>query len=397
MEALLNKSLQKVSNENTKFKRYLYNRIDWNDRLISIKGARGVGKTTLLLQQIKENHGTTPEVLYVSLDDIYFGENKLVSLADRFVKTGGEYLFLDEVHKYPGWSREIKNIYDDFQNLKVVFTSSSALEILKGDADLSRRAIIYEMANLSLREYVELEYNIKLPVISLDEILNNHLNLALEIGKQIKPIKIFNEYIKFGVYPYYTENKNNYFQRIENTVKLVLETDLPAIINIDYYSVYKLKKLLHVISTNVPFKPNISELSRKIGVTRDTLLRYFDYLNRAHIISLLHSDKSGMSIMAKPEKVYLENTNLLYALTDKTINTGTLRETFFFNQLKKDNAIRFSGLGDFIVNKKYIFEVGGKNKTQKQIAGLPDAFIVSDDIETGFKNKIPLWMFGFLY
>ncbi len=272
MNTLVQKSITKVKNVTTTFKRYLYYKIDWNDRLIIIKGARGAGKTTLILQYIKEIFEYSDKALYVSLDDIWFAENRLVTLAEEFVKMGGTHLFIDEVHKYPEWSREIKNMYDDHRDLHLIVTSSSALQILKGSSDLSRRSMIYNLNEMSIREFVLLHHQIQVPELSLNEILTDHIKNAVEITKLIKPLRVFNEYLQWGSYPYSIENTSNYSTRLINTVILALETDMPAILNIDYSSVVKLKKLFYVIATSSPFKPNISGLSQKIGVSRDTLI-----------------------------------------------------------------------------------------------------------------------------
>jgi uncharacterized protein len=397
MESLIRKSLKKVQETDTSFKRYLYDKIDWSDRLIFIKGARGTGKTTLLLQHIKENFGTSEETLYVSLDDIWFSDNRLIDLVEQFVNLGGKFLYLDEVHKYPNWSGEIKNIYDDHPGLKIVITSSSALHIFKQQADLSRRAIVYDLHELSLREYIALRSGQSFPAFNIQQLLSDHVNLSFRIIEKIKPLRLFQEYCSLGCYPYFLENPANYHQRLLTTVNTILETDLPAILNIDYSSVLKLKKLLYIIATSVPFKPNITELSNKTGIARDTLLRYLHHLSEAHLILLLQSNKGGNSILTKPEKIYLHNSNLMAALADNDANIGTIRETFFLNQLSAAGKVYYTEQGDFVFIDTYVFEVGGKNKTGKQIKGLPDAFIVADDIESGYKNKIPIWLFGFLY
>ncbi len=397
MERLMAKSIKKIENTSLDFKRFLFTYINWKRRLIGIKGARGTGKTTLLLQYIKENFGISDEVLYVSLDNIYFAEQKLFDLADNFVKTGGKYLFLDEVHKYPNWSQEIKNIYDDFPELNVVFTGSSILEIDKSEADLSRRAVIYNLPVLSLREFIEIKYGIKSDVYSLIDIIENHTGIAGQIVKKIKPVKEFNNYNLYGAYPFFIETGADYHDHLERIINLILETDLPAFTPIDYHSIIKLKQLLLVISESVPFQPNISRLSNKIGTTRDTVIKYLHYLEKAQLISLLRSNTKGISKMAKPEKIYLNNSNLLYTLQSERTNQGTIRETFFFNQLSVKHTIEMPPKGDFIVDNKYVFEIGGKSKTKRQIIDLTDAYVVSDNIEYGFKHKIPLWLFGFLY
>jgi hypothetical protein len=397
MESLIRKSIRKINDTDTTFKRYLYERVDWSDRLIFIKGARGTGKTTLLLQHLKDTTGISDEALYISLDDLWFTNNRLVDLAGEFAGLGGKYLYLDEVHKYPNWSQEIKNIYDDFPGLKMVITSSSALQIFTQRFDLSRRAVEYDLMEMSLREYVHLKYGLLFTPLKFEQVISDHVKLSLQIIEKIKPLKLFKEYNIAGNYPYFLDNPNNYHQRLMNTISTILESDLPAILNIDYSSVVKLKKLLYIIASSVPFKPNISELSQKTGIARDTLLRYLDHLQQAHLILLLQSNKGGNSILSKPEKIYLHNSNLMAALSENNINQGTVRETFYLNQLQSIGKVSYSEVGDFIFQDKFLFEIGGKNKTQKQLKGFPDAYIIADDIETGYKNKIPLWIFGFLY
>ena len=397
MDKLISESLQRVNVVSTKFKRYLYDRINWDNRLIAIKGSRGVGKTTLLLQYIKIKLPKDQTVLYIPLDHTYFYENSLLNLADDFVKIGGKYLFLDEIHKYSNWSRELKLIYDKHVNLKVVFTSSSILEIYKGESDLSRRAISYELNELSLREYIELEKSIKLPVISLVELLSNHGNLALEIKEKIIPLFEFKAYLKHGAYPFFVEGINEYPQKLLSVLNQVLENDLTAVHKLDFSLVLKIKKLLFAVSSSSPFKPNILKLSERVTVTRPTLLRFLDYLEKALLIYQLRSSSIGISLMTKPEMLYIHNTNLIYLLSSENANTGALRETFFLNQLSVDHEVNYSKQSDFYVDNTYTFEVGGKNKDQKQIAGIEKSYVIKDNIEIGAMNVIPLWLFGFLY
>ena len=394
MEELYENSRRILRNTSDVFSRYLLSQIDTERKLIGVKGARGSGKTTLLLQLLKQKDPA--EVLYVSLDSLYFANNSLFELASIFSKKGGKYLYVDEVHKYLNWSQEIKNIYDSLDDLKVIFTSSSALEINKGKYDLSRRAIVLELAGLSFREFLELKYSIKLPTISLENILSNHEKLVSEFLEKIKPFKYFEEYLIEGYYPYFVQEKEYYHQQLLETINLVIESDLPAIYNIDYYSVVKLKKLLYVVSDLVPFIPNLNKLANQVGTTRDSLLKYLYLLHNAHILSWISSDSYGINFMKKPNKLYLENTNIAYALNAHS-NMGTMRETFFYNQLQVNHNLTYPAKGDFMVDDKYLFEVGGKSKDYKQIAGVENSFIVADDIEYGFGNKIPLWLFGFLY
>ena len=398
MEKLAEYSALRVQNVDLGFKRYLWNKIDWDNRLIAITGARGVGKTTLLLQHIREHLGGRPdEVLFVSMDDLYFTKTSIVDFADEFVKRGGRYLFLDEIHKYPGWSREVKNAYDYFSELNIVITGSSALDIYRGTADLSRRAVLYRLKGLSFREYIELRHKYVFPVISLDELLKDPSKHIYAILDKIKPIKLFEEYLHLGYYPFFIEDTGAYHIRLRQTINHVLETDLPSIENIDYKSVYQLRRLLAVIAELVPFKPNILKLSKQLGISRETLMKYLQLLARAGLLLMLDPGTRGISRMNKPEKVYLENTNLLFALTDSQVKTGTMRETFLLNQLSEGYTVFYSGQGDFFADNKYTIETGGKLKTRKQVAEVANAYIAADNIEYAYKNKIPLWLFGFLY
>lgn len=397
MEILFKKHIEKVQNTKTTFVRDLTKEILWDERLIGIKGQRGTGKTTLLLQHIKQNFKPDGSNLYVSLDDIYFSKNNLVSLVDDFVKNGGAYLFLDEVHRYNNWAQEIKNIYDDYPNLNVVFTGSSILHISAAKADLSRRAMIYQLSGLSFREYLNFHLNMKFESYSLSEILSNHIDIAMEITKKIKPVKYFKMYLESGYFPFFKEYPNTYLHRVGEIINLIIDIDLAVFKNFNQINLRKIKQLLYIIAQSVPFKPNIKKLSERIVISRNTLVSYLHYLNEAKIINSLFSDTFGISILQKPDKIYLENSNFIYALENKLPNTGNIRETFFMNQLSYKNKVTYSKNADFTVNDKYIFEIGGKYKTQKQIAGISNSYIAADNIEFGFRNKIPLWLFGFLY
>jgi len=398
MEKLIQYSNAMINSVEVKFKRYLREKVNWENRLNIITGARGAGKTTMLLQYIRENLSENPdEVIYVSLDDLYFSQNTLLDFADDFVKRGGKHLFLDEIHKYKNWSQEIKNSYDYFPELKLVVTGSSALNIYQGKVDLSRRAISYSLNGLSFREFIELKSAQSLPVLALEEVLTNPSKPIQYILGKIKPIKLFEEYIQWGYYPFFTEGIPEYPIRLKQIVNHVLEVDLPSVENIDFHAVQKLRLLLSVIAEIVPFKPNIVKLSKQAGISRETLLRYLYLLEKADLLLLLQTDTFGVSKMNKPEKIYLNNPNLSYALTHGYVNSGNIRETFLFNQLKVAHEVLYSAAGDFLVDGKYTIEVGGKNKTRKQIAGTEHAFIASDNIEYSSTNKIPLWLFGFLY
>ena len=378
--------------------RYLVSHIDWSNRLIGVKGARGSGKTTLLLQYIKFKLPQDAEPLYASLDHLYFLQNTLVSLVEEFVLQGGTHLFLDEVHKYPNWSRELKLIYDQFPKLKTVFTSSSMLEIYRGESDLSRRAVTYHLKELSFREFVLFEKGKKLPQVSLEDLLKNHKEIARTVkGHLPTPIKEFKNYINYGTYPYFMENKESYIQKLTQTINLILEVDLSATENMTYEDSYKIRKLLVAIAQSVPFTPNISKLSERLGMNRSFLLNAIKILNRADLVMELFKPTKGIGALTKPQKLYLNNTNLVIALGKQNANDGTLRETFFANQMKYLHEIHLADKGDFIIDRKYIFEIGGKGKSSKQIKGIKNSFVVRDDMEVGSLNIIPLYLFGLLY
>lgn len=396
MDNILAKSAKKISGVQTGFRRYLHGNIDWSSRLVGIKGARGAGKTTLALQYLANHKASLTEKLYVSLDDLYFVENNLVSLADEFVKRGGLVLVLDEVHRYKNWSQEVKNIYDDHPELHVIFTGSSLLHINQSKADLSRRAVVYELRGLSFREYVNLQANKSYQPIAIAEILESHTPIATEISTSLKPIRYFQEYIMHGYYPYFLEGESGYTEKLMNTLLLSLENDLPALHEIQYATIGKIKQLLAIISESVPFKPNIAKLSDRIGSTRNSLNTYLHYLEELRIISSLTSASKGISQLQKPEKIYLFHPNLQHAFAVKP-DVGSMRESFFLNQVSALFSIHSSPTADFIVNRQWTFEVGGASKTTRQIKNTKQAYLALDGIEIGFHEKIPLWLFGFLY
>lgn len=398
MEKLYQIFTARLKSTDTKFIRYLYRTIAWNNRLIAIKGARGVGKTTLILQYIKKNFKIDQSVLYVSLDNLWFQENKLFDLAGEFVRNGGKNLFIDEVHKYPNWSVEIKNIYDSYPELKIVFTGSSLLEILRGKADLSRRVVIYELNGLSFKEFLEYEEGIKIQNVSMEYLFQDHITIANDLlEKTGKPIVHFKEYLKYGYYPYYKEDKATYYHRLGNVINLILESDIPSVHQIEIVSVSKMKKLLSIIAGLVPFKPNISKISEKIFAGRVSTLQFLDYLEKARVLNKLYSSSRGISLLSKPDKIYLNNTNIAYSLAYNTPDIGNIRETFLFNQLLVNHKVNYTDTGDFLIDDIYTIEVGGRNKTNRQIKGIKNAYIAADSMEVGYKNKIPLWMFGLEY
>ncbi|MGV8879301.1 MAG: ATP-binding protein [Sphingobacteriaceae bacterium] len=397
MDKLFEKYYQKLDAISLNFQRSLLDNIDWSNRFIGIKGARGAGKTTLLFQYIhKHNLPKNNQTLYVSLDDLYFTENKLVNLADRFVKEGGKYLLLDEVHRYPNWSAELKNIYDDHAGLNLVFTGSSLIHIEKAKGDLSRRAVMYELFGLSFREFLHFRQGVHFDKIELDELLTNHVSIARKIVKEIKPLAYFKDYLQLGHYPYFLENEKAYAQKLAETIALALSTDLPAAYDLNYGSIEKIRLLLHILADSVPFKPNISKLSERIGITRNTLLEFLKYLEEMRIVRRLYASTHGIGILQKPEKLYLYHPNLHYALSYQSSDIGNIRESFFISQVSPIHLVTYATDGDFKLGK-HTFEVGGKGKTDKQIKSIDDAFVAADNIEIGHNNKIPLWLFGFLY
>lgn len=397
MERLFEKFRRKMAAVPLSFTRSLMDEIKWDARLVGIRGARGVGKTTLLLQRLKQHHAQDSGALYVSLDDIWFSKHRLVELADTFAKRGGRYLFLDEVHKYPDWSREIKNIYDDHHDLRVVFTGSSLLEILNARADLSRRAVAYSMQGLSFREYLNMTQSTNLPALALHDILAKHGEISDQVLSKVKPLQFFKAYLKQGYYPFFMEGMDVYNTHVEEVINFILEVELPLLRGVETAHVRKLKQLLLVIAESAPFKPNVSKLSERIGINRVTFLNYLHALQEAGLIRHLCREGVGITRLQKPDKIFLENTNLAAILVGGRTDTGSVRESFFYNQLAYQHDVQAPSAGDFIVDRRWTFEVGGKNKSGKQIRNVRDAFVVADEIEYGYGNHLPLWMFGFLY
>jgi len=375
----------------TTYKRYIHKEVDFSVKLIGIIGARGVGKTTFLLQYLQENPLPIEKKLYFSADDLDI--DSLFDIAYSFHKEGGELLIIDEIHKYRGFEKELKKIYDMLP-LKVIFSGSSALQLNNAKGDLSRRAIIYDMKGLSFREFIEIKEGIKLPKFSIEEIFVNHTNIARELLKIVKPYAFWKEYLYFGFYPFYFEDKKGYKLRLKQTVNTVIEVDIPSIFPIEYDKIISLKKLVRLVCESPPFKINIKSLSQKMGIKDyQTLYRYMEYLRKGRILSLIRAKSRGDNIFVKPQKLYLNNTNLHYAYCN-SVEIGTIREVFFISM---NEDLEVASRGDFVVNNKYIVEIGGKNKGYKQIKDLKNSFIAVDDIEIGFGNKIPLWLFGFLY
>jgi hypothetical protein len=390
MEALIRTSRHLIDNVNTDFVRYIHEEISWNSQLVAILGSRGVGKTTLLLQHIKL-YDNTNDVLFVTADDFYFTTHRIYDLALEFSQNGGKKLYIDEIHKYNGWSTEIKNIYDTIPDLKIVYTGSSILDLEKGGADLSRRKLEYYMPGLSFREYLNISQKLNLPRYTLDEILAGKVQYPYP---DFKPIMHFKKYLEKGYYPFFKDNE--YLLRLRGILKQIVEVDIPMFAKMQITSGNKLKKLLYVIAQSSPFKPNNAKLERDLQLNRNSLPEYFEYLEKAGLINLLREKVSGIKILEKVEKVYLNNPNIAYALSETNPDIGNIRETIFFALMRVKHSVSSSKSADFEIGD-FTFEIGGKNKKQKQIKGIQNAYIVKDDIEYPYLNTIPLWMFGFIY
>lgn len=383
------------------FFRYLIDIINWDQRMLAIKGPRGSGKTTLMLQYLRYRlKRPREESLYITADHYWFYTHNLVETADAFYKSGGRYLFIDEVHKYPNWSRELKNIYDGYKDLRVVFSSSSVLDIYRGEADLSRRVIAYELPGLSFREFLKLEGHADIKSINLDELFHHSHIAVSEIIKALQhPLPLFRKYLRYGYLPFFLEgNTDEVLVRLSQTINTVIDTDLMYVEGYNAGAAFKVKKLLGVLAESVPFKPNMSALARKLDVGRETVYAWFTQLEKARLLNLLLAQGKGVSLLQKPEKVFLENTNLAYALKQYP-DIGAIRETFLLTQLKnRGMKVTMPQTGDFyVVDKNLYIEVGGKNKDARQVKGQKNYLVAADEIETGRGTKVPLWLFGFLY
>lgn len=399
MEKLFEKKDQLLRLTSMNIVREAMNAINWDAQLICLRGARGVGKTTLMLQYIKSHYRPmSNEVLYVSLDAVYFSTHTLIDLADRFYKNGGKHLFVDEVHKYNSWSREIKEIYDTYPDMRVVISGSSLLNILGGDADLSRRCIPYELHGLSFREYLQFFHNIQVQPRSLQDILERPEEICSEVLDKCHPLPLFKDYLQHGYFPFYLKSKENYATLIEQVVNYVIETELPQCYGVDMAMVRKIKALISIMSSSIPYEVDATKLSGVIGVHRTTVVNYLYMLDKAKLINMLFAEAKTIKKLQKPDKIYIENPNMLYALAEGNVEIGTARETFCINQLRVHHNVEYSKKqGNFRVDGKYTFEIGGQSKGFGQVAGVPDSYVLADDIETPFGRKLPLWIIGFLY
>lgn len=398
MQTLVTAYNRIVNEVDEKFVRYLSPSIDWDERLIGIKGSRGVGKTTMILQHIKEAFPDRTQAFYASLDNIWFSTHTLSELVEYLYTHGVTHIFLDEVHRYPNWIREVKNIHDSYPKLHIVFTGSSLLEIDNAQADLSRRLRMYHLYGLSFREYLQLSGVANLPVIPLEKLLAKHVSLASDIVSQIKVLPHFEQYVRCGYYPFFVETASDesYMERLQHVITTIIENDIPAVESVEYDTLLKTKRLLMYLAQMVPFTLNVKSVCEKISVTRNQLIKMMTLLERASLIRQLRSDTKSLKAVGKPEKILFDNPNVMHALCS-TVDVGTQRETFLSMAMEQAHHLLHPSQGDLLVDDKYLFEIGGKNKGFGQIRNLDDSFVVSDDIEVGFGNKIPLWLFGFLY
>lgn len=398
MESLFMAYNRQIESVNTNYLRYLYGLIDWDERFIGIKGSRGVGKTTILLQRIKLAFPNRAEAFYVSLDNIWFTAHTLSELVEYLYTHGVTHIFIDEVHRYPTWIREVKNIYDSYPALHIVFTGSSLLEIDNAEADLSRRLRMYTLQGLSLREYLEIKGIAHLPVLSLSTILTDHVKYASSITSGLKVLPHYEKYLKTGYYPFFIETASpeSYYERLQNVINAVIDNDIPAVEHIEYETLQKAKRLLMLIAQSVPFTPGIPSLCEALSTTRNQVIHLLSLLERSALIRQLHIAGKNLRAIGKPDKILFDNPNLMEALHNPA-DRGSVRESFFAAMLSHTHAINYSTQGDLQVDGAYTFEVGGRGKGFAQIRNLANSYVVSDGIEIGFGNKIPLWLFGLMY
>jgi predicted AAA+ superfamily ATPase len=398
MESLFQKHRVLVSQVNMKIVRQLMNSIDWEKQLVSIRGSRGVGKTTLMRQYIRKTYGVNAgEALYLVMDSMYFTTHSLLDVAERFHLMGGKHLFLDEVHKYPTWSREIKEICDLWPDMKITFTGSSLLQILNADADLSRRVLSYDMTGLSFREYLQFYKGIELPSYPLDKLLSDADEICKQVCEACHPQPLFEEYLRVGYYPFYDGNEQEYYSRIENVVSFIIDQEMTQFCGVEPAYTRKLKAMLLFLANNVPYDVSIAKLSSYLEINKTTVLSYLSSMQRAELLNLLYADNLSVTKMQKPDKVYIHNPNMLYALSTEE-KIGTIRECFVVNQLSAKHTVEYGKTqGDFKIDGKITFEVGGKDKSFEQIADIPDSYVLADSMMFPIGKKLPLWIVGFLY
>ena len=398
METLFRKHQMFISQVKMDIIREIINDINWERQLVAIKGSRGVGKTTLMRQYIRKTYGTTAgKALYCVVDSMYFTTHTLLELAERFVLMGGEHLFLDEVHKYPKWSIEIKEIIDLYPQLRITFTGSSLIQILNADADLSRRVLSYTMEGLSFREFLHFYKGIQLPNYSLEEILANADNICAEVNAKCRPVKMFEEYLRVGYYPFYDGVEMEYYSRIENVANFIIDQEITTFCGVDPAFTRKLKAMLLFLADNLPYEVNISKLASYLEINKNTVVNYMNAMERAELLHLVYCDNKSVTKMQKPDKIFIHNPNMLYALSSRLV-TGTIRECFVVNQLSVNHTVEYSkNEGDFRIDGKVILEVGGNKKSFDQIADIPNSYILADDMEYPLGKKLPLWIVGMNY
>ena len=396
LQPLFNNYHRKIARIDLRFKRYLYDQINWSARIINIKGSRGVGKTTMLLQHILENYEDIDKTLYASLDDLWFSTHSLIDLVDWADQHGMQRLYLDEVHRYERWKETLKNIYDSYPDMSIVYTSSSLLIMDNATVDLSRRQTAYTLYGMSFREFLAFENILHYPAIALEDLLHNHVSHAMQIVRNVKVASYFEAYLEYGYYPFYREVGEDFASRLREVVSVVIDSDLPAVENMTFETLQKVKKLVMIISERVPFEPKMSEMWAQLATNNELGLRMLYALDKAQILALLTSKAKNYMFLYKPGKIFLGNTNLMHVLCP-LVNKGNERETLFCCQLQVNNDVKHPLKGDFLVNDKYLFEVGGRKKSFEQIADVPNSFLAVDDTEVGYGNRIPLWLFGFTY
>ena len=396
MERVYRISAEKIAETSLSLKRYSFNDIDWTSRLIGLRGARGVGKTTLLLQKILESGEERDTSLYLSLDSVWLDVKEIYLLAEHHVQHGGTRMVLDEVHYVKDWQRIVKNLYDDFKELKIAYTGSSLLRLKARQGDLSRRQVEYELPGLSFREFLKLEGVMDWPCVAFGDILSDHVAIAREITKKVKILPLFERYFKSGYYPFFLEDPSKYEERIRQVVNQTLDSDWPSVEDITSETIRKARKMLRILAALPPQTPKMNRLYAELDTERQHGLKILYALERAGLLNLLASDFDALDNLSSPEKIYSENTNLMFALTPDA-DMGTAREAFFVNQVANGHAVTYPKKGDFLVDDKNLFEVGGKGKGFSQIKDIPNSFVVNDGVEVGIGSKIPLWLFGFLY
>ena len=398
MDTLFKKHRTLISQTNTGIVREIMKSVNWEKQLVSIRGSRGVGKTTLMRQYIKQMYGVNAgEALYCVMDSMYFTSHTLMEVAERFHLMGGKHLFLDEVHKYPTWSKELKEIIDLWPDMKITFTGSSLLQILNADADLSRRVLSYDMAGLSFREYLRFYKNIELPVHTLKEVLEDADAVCDEVCKVCHPQPLFEEYLRAGYYPFYDGDEQEYYSRIENVVSFIIDQEMTQLCGVDPAYTRKLKAMMLFLANNVPYDVNIAKLASYLELNKNTVLSYLSSMQRAELLHLLYADNKSVTKMQKPDKIYVHNPNMLCALSSN-LNVGTLRECFVVNQLSVGHTVEYGKTqGDFLIDGKITVEVGGQDKSFDQIADIPNSYILADSMEFPIGKKLPLWVVGLLY